>query len=57
MVGDERERMCRRCANDVYDVSSMTSADADLLVGKTDSEPNEGYYLRVDGRSCRTIAR
>jgi hypothetical protein len=49
MVGDERVRHCGECKKYVYDLSAMTRAEAEALIGSLEREPCVRYYQRADG--------
>lgn len=50
MVGDEKVRFCTSCEKNVYNLSAMTSADAeDLLGASAGGELCVRFYQRVDG--------
>ena len=53
MVGDEKVRFCTSCAKNVYNLSAMTSADAERLLGGGDA-PCVRFYQRTDGTVLTT---
>ena len=56
MYGDDRTRFCGRCSQNVYDLSSMTRAEAEDLIRRTDGQLCVRFYKRRDGtiltRNC-----
>lgn len=59
MVGDERVRRCSRCEKDVFDLSAMTSAEAESLLASHRALPEGGmpcvrFYRRSDGTILTT---
>ena len=49
MIGNERSRFCGQCNLNVYNLSAMTRAEAELLIGKTEGRLCVRYYRRADG--------
>jgi hypothetical protein len=49
MRGDERVRFCGRCEKNVYNLSSMTRADAEALVNEKEGRLCVRFYQRSDG--------
>lgn len=49
MVGNERTRFCGQCNLNVYNLSSMSKADAEQLIGGTEGRLCVRYFKRVDG--------
>jgi len=49
MFGDERVRFCGQCKLNVYNLSAMTRADAELLVARSEGRLCIRYYQRRDG--------
>ena len=49
MIGNDRSRFCGQCNLNVYNLSSMTKAEAELLIGKTEGRLCVRYYQRADG--------
>ena len=49
MIGNERSRFCGQCNLNVYNLSSMTRTEAELLIGKTEGRLCVRYYQRADG--------
>jgi hypothetical protein len=49
MTGDDRVRFCGTCRLDVYDLSALTTADAEELVNKNDGSLCVRFYRRADG--------
>jgi hypothetical protein len=49
MRGDERVRFCGRCEKNVYNLSSMTRADAEALVNEKEGRLCVRFYQRGDG--------
>jgi hypothetical protein len=59
MVGDERVRRCSRCEKDVFDLSALTSAEAESLLASHRALPEGGtpcvrFYRRSDGTILTT---
>ena len=56
MFGNERVRFCGQCSLNVYNLSEMTKADAELLVARTEGRLCVRFYRRTDGsiltRNC-----
>jgi hypothetical protein len=66
MEGDEKSRHCTHCNLRVYNLTAMTCAEAEQLIGTRDGRLCLRYYRRSDGRimtsDCpvgkrRTLAR
>ena len=50
MIGDEKVRFCSSCEKNVYNLSAMTSADAEHLLGASaGGELCVRFYQRADG--------
>ena len=49
MLGDERVRFCGQCSLNVYNLSSMTRADAEALMARTEGRLCVKFYRRFDG--------
>jgi len=49
MAGDERVRFCGRCDKNVYNLSSMTRAEAEALVAEKEGRLCVRLYQRADG--------
>lgn len=49
MEGDERARFCRQCGLHVYNVASLTRAEAESLVARTEGRLCARLYRRADG--------
>jgi len=49
MIGDERVRFCGQCSLSVYNLSSMTRADAESLIARTEGRLCVRFYRRRDG--------
>lgn len=49
MIGNDRSRFCGQCNLNVYNLSSMTRTEAELLIGKTEGRLCVRYYKRADG--------
>jgi hypothetical protein len=49
MVGDDRVRHCGDCKRYVYNLSAMTRAEAEALIGSLENAPCIRYYERADG--------
>ena len=49
MTGDARMRHCGRCDKNVYDLSSMTAAEAEAVLGRPGGAPCVKLYRRADG--------
>jgi len=49
MLGDERVRFCGQCSLNVYNLSSMTRADAEALIARTEGRLCVKFYRRFDG--------
>ena len=49
MYGNERVRFCAQCQLNVYNLSEMTKADAERLVGSAGGRLCVRYYRRRDG--------
>jgi hypothetical protein len=50
MVGDDVVRHCARCRKDVYDLASMTTAEAEALLARDGETPCVRLRRRRDGR-------
>jgi hypothetical protein len=49
MTGDERKRFCGLCSLNVYNISEMTRAQVETLVGNADGRICMRMYRRADG--------
>jgi hypothetical protein len=49
MVGDERARACGKCDKTVYNISSLTRAEAETLIIEKHGQLCARYYQRTDG--------
>jgi hypothetical protein len=49
MAGDDRVRLCRRCAKNVYNLSGMSRTEAEALVTRMEGRLCVRYYRRADG--------
>jgi hypothetical protein len=49
MLGDDRVRFCGQCSLNVYNLSSMTRADAEALITRTEDRLCVKFYRRFDG--------
>src|SRR5580765_8057104 len=49
MVGDERARFCGKCEKNVYNLSSLTRAEAEALLVEKEGKVCVRYYQRADG--------
>jgi hypothetical protein len=49
MVGDERVRACAGCDRPVFDLSSMTRAEAETVLATRGLTPCVRFYRRPDG--------
>lgn len=50
MIGDERERFCNQCSLNVYNISSMSNAEAEEFLSlRTEGRLCVQYYKRKDG--------
>lgn len=49
MYGNERVRFCGECQLNVYNLSEMSRADAERLVGHSEGRLCVRYYKRTDG--------
>jgi hypothetical protein len=49
MHGNERARFCGQCNLNVYNLSSMTKAQAELLIEQTEGRLCVRYFRRTDG--------
>jgi len=49
MLGDDRIRFCGQCSLNVYNLSSMTRADAEALIARTEGRLCVKFYRRFDG--------
>ena len=49
MSGNERARFCGQCNLNVYNLSSMTKAEAEQLIGATEGRLCVRYFKRADG--------
>ena len=49
MFGNDRARFCGQCNLNVYNLSSMTRAEAELLIGRSEGRLCVRYFRRADG--------
>ncbi len=49
MIGDDRVRVCDRCDRPVFDLSAMTRAQAEAVLGTHGIKPCVRFYRRADG--------
>ena len=49
MYGNERARFCEQCQLNVYNLSEMSRAEAEELIGRTEGSLCVRYYRRRDG--------
>ncbi|HEY0385781.1 MAG TPA: hypothetical protein VGC64_07195 [Pyrinomonadaceae bacterium] len=49
MVGNERVRFCAQCSLNVYNLSGMTRAEAERLIGSSEGRLCVRFYRRADG--------
>ena len=49
MAGDERARFCGKCEKNVYNLSSMSRADAESLVREKEGRLCVRFFRRTDG--------
>jgi NCAIR mutase (PurE)-related protein len=49
MVGDDRVRHCAQCNKNVYNLTNMTRAEAEMLIAGRNGELCVRYYQRSDG--------
>ena len=49
MIGSERSRFCAQCNLNVYNLSSMSRAEAEHLISNTEGRLCVRYYQRTDG--------
>lgn len=49
MTGDEQTRYCDKCAKNVYNLSAMTTAQAEALIREKEGDLCVRYYQRADG--------
>ena len=49
MVGDEHARLCGQCDKQVFDLSSLTRAEAEALIAEKAGKLCARYYRRYDG--------
>jgi len=49
MAGDERVRACAKCNQNVYNLSSLTRAEAEALITERNGRMCVRYYQRADG--------
>ena len=49
MIGNDRARFCGQCNLNVYNLSSMTREEAELLIGSTEGRLCVRYFRRADG--------
>jgi hypothetical protein len=49
MIGDERARFCGQCELNVYNLSAMSTLEAESLIARTEGRLCVRYYRRKDG--------
>jgi hypothetical protein len=49
MIGDERARFCGQCEMNVYNLSAMSTLEAESLIARTEGRLCVRYYRRKDG--------
>lgn len=49
MIGNERARFCGQCELNVYNLSSMSTLEAESLIARTEGRLCVRYYRRKDG--------
>jgi hypothetical protein len=49
MIGDERGRFCGQCELNVYNLSAMSTLEAESLIARTEGRLCIRYYRRKDG--------
>src|SRR6266404_1308658 len=49
MIGDERARFCGQCESNVYNLSAMSTLEAESLIARTESRLCIRYYCPKDG--------
>lgn len=49
MTGDEQTRYCDKCSKNVYNLSAMTTAQAEALIREKEGDLCVRYYQRADG--------
>ena len=49
MIGDERVRFCGQCELNVYNLSAMSTLEAESLIARTEGRLCVRYYRRKDG--------
>lgn len=49
MKGDDQSRFCGSCAKNVYNLSSMTRSDAEILIREKEGKLCVRFYQREDG--------
>jgi len=49
MIGDERARFCGQCELNVYNLSTMSTLEAESLIARTEGRLCVRYYRRKDG--------
>ena len=54
MYGNERVRFCDQCQLNVYNLSDMSKADAERLIGRAEGRLCIRYYRRRDGSIITT---
>lgn len=50
MKGNDRVRHCARCRFNVYDLSAMTTSEAEQLLGSREGKLCVTFFQRADGR-------
>ena len=54
MTGDEQTRFCDKCAKNVYNLSAMTTVQAEALIREKEGDLCVRYYQRADGTVMTT---
>jgi hypothetical protein len=49
MLGNDQARFCGQCNLNVYNLSSMSRTEAELLIGRTEGHLCVRYFRRADG--------
>src|SRR5690242_16332982 len=49
MTGDEKSRFCQQCNLSVYNISNMTSAQAEEFINQQEGRVCVKYFQRYDG--------
>jgi hypothetical protein len=54
MVGDDQSRFCDKCAKNVYNLSALTTQQAEALIQEKEGKLCVRYYQRADGTVLTT---